>query len=89
VTPDQIRSIPDPAVRAAEAEGFMRRGRAAIGEVQAVRDAAVAELAALGWSQRRIAKHLGLSPARAAQIVPSPNGKNPHHPATDAGTVTA
>lgn len=85
MTPDQIKAIPDPADRAREAEGFMRRGRAAITDVQAIRDAAVVELATQGWSQRRIAKHLGLSPARAAQITPP----TPSRVNGSAGTVTS
>lgn len=67
-TADQIGKVRDPERRAVEAVAFMRRGQVAIREVRAMRDDAIAELRVAGWSQRRIAKLLGLTPAAVNKI---------------------
>ncbi len=68
MTPEQIGKIKDPERRAVEAMGFIRRGESAIGDVRQVRDAAVVELRKAGWSQRRIAALLGVTPAAAHKM---------------------
>lgn len=68
MTPVQIRRLSDPLARAKEAEGYINRGRDAVTEVETIRNNAISELSAAGWSERKIAKELGLSPARVHQL---------------------
>ena len=73
MTPEQIRGIVDPVERAREAVGFINRAKTAVVEVEQIRNDTIKQLAADGWSQRKIAKELRLSHARVAQIT---NGKS-------------
>ena len=69
MTPAEIEAIKDPAERAKEAAGFMARAKVASDEVEQIRNHAIVELHDTGWSQRKIAKELKLSPARIAQLT--------------------
>lgn len=68
MTPEQIAKIADPEKRAVEAHQFVQRGELALRRVRDERDAAVAALRVAGWSQRKIAALLGLSPAMVMKI---------------------
>jgi DNA-directed RNA polymerase specialized sigma24 family protein len=68
VTPEEIGRILDPTERARQAQGFILRAQAAIRRVRVTRDNAVVEMRLDGASQRDVAKVLGISPGRAAQI---------------------
>lgn len=72
MTPAEIEAIPDPLNRAREAMGFIQRAQDACATVEKTRDLAIVMLHIGGMSQRKIAKELGLSHARIAQIT---NGK--------------
>lgn len=76
MTPGDLVLVEILAERAKNAETALRAARAQVEELRQARDTAVNELHHAGWSQRRIASHLGLSPARAAQLT-APNGANP------------
>lgn len=72
MTPNQISGIPDPHKRAVEAQGFIVRARDAIAEVEGIRDDAITAMLAEGWSVRKVASALKISPARVQQIRPQP-----------------
>lgn len=74
MTPEHILAIDDPVQRAKAAQGFIERAREAIDKVEDVRDEAVGVMLANGWSVRKTAAELSLSPARVQQIRPTPNG---------------
>ncbi len=67
-TLDSIRAIKDPERRAIEAQGFVVRGIKALADAREVRDQAVADLRVAGWTMRRIATLLDLSPAQVLKI---------------------
>lgn len=67
-TIDEIRRIEEPSERAKAAEGFIQRGTAALADGRAIRDAAIVELRKQGWTQRRVAELLGMTPAAVNKI---------------------
>ena len=71
VTIPEIERITDPVERAKAAAAFIGRARGAIDDAQRIRTAAVTELLADGWSVRKVAATVGLSPARVQQIKPT------------------
>lgn len=84
VTIDDIAAIDDPAERARAAAAYIAAATHTITRAQTIRDTAVAEMLTGGWSVRKAATEVGLSPARVQQIktasngsaVPSPGGKD-------------
>lgn len=68
MTPDQIAVITDPAQRAKEAEGYLRRIATSAVTVQTIRADAITELLTGGWSVRKVAAEVGLSASRVQQI---------------------
>lgn len=68
MTPDQIAAISDPIERAKAAEGYLRRIRTSADTVQTIRATAIAELLGSGWSVRKVATEVGLSPSRVQQV---------------------
>lgn len=68
MTPDQIAKIVDPVERAKAAEGYLRRIRVSAEAVQTIRATAIAELLTTGWSVRKVATEVGLSPSRVQQV---------------------
>lgn len=65
----RLNAIADPARRGAAATALMAELADAITAASAVRDGAVLELRADGWSLAEISKGVGVGRARAQQIV--------------------
>lgn len=68
MTPAELGQIRDPQARAVKAHSCAQEGEATLRECREVRDSAIAELRIAGWTQRRIAALLDLSPAAIALI---------------------
>lgn len=67
---DELGDIDDPFARAQAAQRFLQAAGEQAEKAQAVRDAAVAECLADGWSVRKLAKELHVSPSRVQQMKP-------------------
>lgn len=65
---DDISAIDDPAVRAKAAAAYITQARDLTDQAQRIRDGAAAQMLTAGWSVRRVAAEVGLSPARVQQI---------------------
>lgn len=57
--PEALRGIADPLERAKQSQAWITRGRAAIGEAQQVRDAAIREAHRSSGTIDEIAEHIG------------------------------
>lgn len=68
MTPIEIGTILDDAERATAAQAWLDREVKNREVVRDIRDKAVVGLRVAGWSQREVARHLGKSPGRIAQI---------------------
>jgi DNA-binding NarL/FixJ family response regulator len=68
MTPEHVQQIEDPVERAAAAQGYIVRAREAIEAVEQMRDEAIGKMLADGWSVRKVAAELKLSPARVQQV---------------------
>jgi DNA-directed RNA polymerase specialized sigma24 family protein len=66
---ERIERIEDPAERAVEVGRVLNALRASAAELRAMRQAAVLELRAKGWSHAQIAEALGIHRNRAQQIA--------------------
>jgi DNA-binding NarL/FixJ family response regulator len=69
---DEIRQTLEPDARARTAQYFIGRVTASVAEAREIRDAAVLELWAAGWSQLKIADLLGVKQATVSRIVSPP-----------------
>lgn len=74
VTIDEIAAITDPAIRAKAAATYTAAALTTVERVQHIRDVAVAEMLTNGWSVRKVAAEVGLSPARVQQIKATTTG---------------
>lgn len=69
MTPDKVRAVAEPADRARAAQREIDKSQRAVAELAHIRAEAVAELRAAGMSHAGVAKALGVSRARAAQLA--------------------
>jgi hypothetical protein len=58
-----IEAIEAPSERALAAQQFILGAELAVRQARQIRDESIVAMRVAGWSQRRVAAHLGLSPA--------------------------